>query len=308
MRRHVLAALCAETVILVGVLFLGLDMFAHRRVERLGGVNVWGYRGPVMRQKQSNEIRLGVVGGDLAFGWGVAASETLAPSIRQLVALEVDRSGRPLTIVTAVNLGALGLAPDEYDSWITRFAYLRPDVLCVVVDPPNHALADSRFLPDRRSIAFATFGYAPILPLVAEEKASRIGSRALGSIGMALARMDKALSRDIASPRDGSYDRSLVLALGAALRAADAGVVLVLPPHGVDDDAGRAGLQRLVFSEIGDNKQRLQIVDLGASPELSGDELRLDQFNFSAGGHARVAERVAPAVLALLTSRGKVRS
>jgi hypothetical protein len=307
MTRHVLAALCAETVILVGVLLLGLDMFAHKRVERLGGVNVWGYRGPVMRQKQSNEIRLGVVGGDLAFGWGVAASETLAPSIRQLVALEVDKPGRPLTIVTAVNLGALGLAPDEYHSWITRFAYLRPDVLCVVVDPPNHVLADSRFLPDRRSIAFATFGYSPILPLVAEEKASRIGSRALGSIGMALARMDRALSRDIASPRDGSYDRSLVSALGAALRAADAGVVLVLPPHDVDD-AGRAALQRLAFSEVGDNKQRLQIVDLGASPELGGDELRLDQFNFSAGGHARVAERIAPAVLALLTSRGKVRS
>src|SRR5260370_23838182 len=133
MTRRVLVALCAETVILGGILLVGLDVFAHRRVEQLGGVNVWGYRGPVMRQKQSNEIRLGVVGGDLAFGWGVAASEPLAPSIRQLVALQIDKPRRPLTMVTALNLGAQGLAPSEYARWITHFAYLRPDVLCVVV-------------------------------------------------------------------------------------------------------------------------------------------------------------------------------
>jgi len=45
------------------------DMTAHRHTELLGGVNIWGYRGPVMSRKASNELRIATVGGDLAFGW-----------------------------------------------------------------------------------------------------------------------------------------------------------------------------------------------------------------------------------------------
>ena len=103
-----LVALAVQTATLAPIGFVVVDMAAHRKVERLGGVNIWGYRGPVMRQPLPNEIRIAVAGGDFAFGWGVAASETLVYGIRQLVALEIDRPGRPLRPVTAVNLGAAG--------------------------------------------------------------------------------------------------------------------------------------------------------------------------------------------------------
>jgi len=51
MTKRLLALLVMEAVAIAGLLTLALDMRAHNRVERLGGVNIWGYRGPVMRRK-----------------------------------------------------------------------------------------------------------------------------------------------------------------------------------------------------------------------------------------------------------------
>ena len=158
------------------LLTLALDMRAHNRVERLGGVNIWGYRGPVMQQKAANEIRIATVGGDLAFGWGVAASETLVYGVRQLVALALDVRGGQLRRFTAVDLGAVGLEPAGYADWIRHFAYLRPDVICIVPDARGHRTAGVSIQPDRHSAIFREFGYAPILPLVLEEKGARLHS------------------------------------------------------------------------------------------------------------------------------------
>src|SRR5262245_227609 len=161
---------------------VGLDLMAHRRTEQLGGVNVWGYRGAVMREKQAGEIRIAVAGGDLAFGWGVAAGETLSAHIRQLVALETDRPGQTLRPVTAVTLGAIGLDTGEYGDWLQRFAGLAPDIICLVVDP-NRPMSGRRAMPNRRSRVFERFGYAPMLPLVAQEKGQMSGRPWLARAG-----------------------------------------------------------------------------------------------------------------------------
>src|SRR5713101_1461315 len=123
MPKGIAAALAVEVVVLGAIMTIALDMYAHKRVERVGGVNIWGYRGPVLRHRAPNEIRIAIVGGDAAFGWGVAASVT----------------------------------PGQYAAWIGRFAYLQPDIVCLIVDPRQH-VARSRALPDRESVAFAAFG------------------------------------------------------------------------------------------------------------------------------------------------------
>ena len=128
-RKAIVGILVVELLALASLLTLALDVRAHARVEQLGGVNVWGYRGPVMRTKRADEVRIAVVGGSLAFGWGVAASETVAPTIRQLLALVLDVRGGPSITVTAVNLGAMGAPWSEYRSQIAHFAYLQPDIL-----------------------------------------------------------------------------------------------------------------------------------------------------------------------------------
>jgi hypothetical protein len=299
MSRGVAAALTIEMIILAALLTMVADQMAHTRVERLGGVNVWGYRGPVLHQKKGNEVRIIVTGGDLAFGWGLAASETLAPSLRELLQMRVDPpGGHQPRFVTGVTTGARGLAPASYASWIERYAYLRPDVTCLVLDPIGHVLGDSTFLPDRRAVVFTTFGYSPILPLVLQEKGALAHSTLLQLAGNALEVADAATGRRIDVPGaavagGAEYTASIGAAVRAALRTSTAGVVVVLAPANDNHDVK----QQLASTIAAD---RVRLVDLGRDPRMLDAGLRLDGFSFSTAGHAVAADVVAPAVLELI--------
>ena len=301
MTRRLIAALAIEIVILGALVTVAADQIAHTHVEKLGGVNVWGYRGPVLHQKKGNEVRIVVTGGDLAFGWGVAASEALAPSVRDPVRLRVDRPGHPERIVTGVTTGARGLPPTLYAAWIDRYAYLRPDVICLVLDPIGHVLADGTFLPDRRSLAFRRFGYSPILPLVLEEKGVMTHSALRRLAGGVLDGVDRVMAEPVDAPgtvvsgRD--YAASIDGAVRAALRASTAGVVLVLPPA-----KDNAAMKDRLSATIG--LERVRLVDLGADPRMLDPALRLDGFSFSVAGHAVAAQNIAPWVLDLLEKAG----
>lgn len=285
MAKTIVVALLVQVVAIGVLLVTALDIKAHTRVEHLGGVNVWGYRGPVMRQESANEIRIAMAGGDLAFGWGVAAGETMVGGVRQLVSIATDKPGHRSRPVTAVNIGAIGLRAEDYSGWIERFAYLHPDVLCLAVDPRSHVVADVSMLPDRTSPIFRAFGYAPILPLVVREK---FGWRSVTTRS----------TRPVADSPE-AYVAAVDRALYAAVAAAP-GVVLVLPPFPDGDSAAdHAALQAMVVSHFG-RDARVRVVDLGDESDMYDEGLWLGNLVLSAAGHARAASHVAPAVLALV--------
>jgi hypothetical protein len=309
MRWTIGLALVLEGVILGALLTISADLYAHKRVERLGGVNVWGYRGPVLPRKAGREIRVAVAGGDLAFGWGVAASETLAYSVRQLVGIETEKPGSQLGRTVGVNLGGMGLAPPGYAAALAHFSYLQLDVVCLVADPRSHVPGPSE-LPDRRSAAFAAFGYAPILPLVLREKASLIGTPALSALGSGAEAADHLVGRWLRLSTDDPVRAMLdpvayVDALESAIRTAlntNASVVLVLPLDASDQD--RADHERIWARVSADfDARRVRIVDLGDEADMYEPDLRLNPFDFSVGGHRRASEHVAPAVLTLINIR-----
>lgn len=298
--RGALAALAAELIVLAMIALVGLDLAAHRRTEQRGGVNVWGYRGAVMRQKAPREIRIAVAGGDLAFGWGVAAGEALPAHIRQLVALETDQPGRPLRPVTAVTLGAVGLDADEYGGWMQRYASLAPDIICLVADP-NRPMSGRRGMPNRRSRVFGAFGYAPMLPLVMQEKGRVSGRLWLERIGAWFEAVDGGnppLRREAVESR--RYASSLAGAARSALRIADAGVVVVLPPY--RSAAERADHLAVIETVGREDTARLRLVDLAEAGDLD-DTVQLNAVDFSTAGHARAAGHVVPAVMSLLAAR-----
>jgi hypothetical protein len=288
-RRLLAAVAVIEAVVFVAIAAVALDLRAHYHVEDLGGVNVWGYRGPVMPRKQPNEIRIAMVGGDLAFGWGVAATETLPYFVRRLVALDFANN-RVAISSTAVNLSARGLDPSEYADWLSRFAYLQPDVVFVLPDPPAHPTGGDRFLPDRHSWFFTRLGYSPILPLVVAEKSEAIGSPLLRTAAHVLERIDVQSDRSRAAPRPDPVGR----VIAAARAMAPIGVVLIVVP-------GAAGPTPATFAD-----PRIRTVDLRDAPAMQDMTLRFDGFSFSAGGHSAAADLVAPTVIDLLHAARRI--
>jgi hypothetical protein len=265
--------LVLQALIIAGLLTLSLDIYAHKRVERLGGVNVWGYRGPTVRVKAPNEIRIGIVGGTLAFGWGVAASETTIAGVRQLVALAVDRRGQKATPVTAVNLGALGWAPVSYAARLDSYRDLGLDVVCVYPDPAGTTARVA--LPGAPLVS----GYTPILSLVVREK---LGWRAEEPNGRPL-----SVGSDDQAAVEGAVRTALPIARG---------VVLVLPSPAPSQLA--SGWEPLADRFA--SNPRVRVVDLSREPRLREPAMRLDDNSFGAAGNAAAAEHIAPAVVELL--------
>ena len=320
--------LAVEAVAIAATLALALDMYAHKRVEELGGVNIWGYRGPVARQRQSNEIRVAVVGGTRAFGWGAPAS-ALVSEIRRVIMLTTDRPGAGVRPVVAINLGRLGGLPDSYSETIEHFSYLQPDYICLYDDLGVRGGSSTQ----DASGVFALTGYAPALPLVLREKGmiwrrggvargyapagslrdpgiSRLRRAAgvtLEAVGDAMAAADRAVlamfprNRFVRLQADPvEYANAMMAAIEAAHRHARGVVVVVSPAETAEQAGNLRALKNRLDGALG-SAPWLRIVDLGGESALSADQaLRLDGWNYASAGIALVANRIAPALLSLI--------
>ena len=206
--------------------------------------------------------------------------------------------------MTAVTLGAQGLPPSDYASWIDHYAALRPDVICIVADPSGHPLVHTQFLPARRSALFRAFGYSAILPLVLEEKGERLHSAPVRLAGDGSSRW-RTGSCAVAETADRTavdgplYLAALEAAIRAAVRTALAGVVVVTV-------AGcRADFVRQTGCEGSGTPRPLPTLRFAwlisaTIPRCGARALRLNAFDFSAAGHAAAANDIAPAVVELL--------
>jgi hypothetical protein len=299
-----------ELVVIAALLGVALDQYAHQRTQSLAGVNSWGYRGPVMPQHAPNEIRIAVVGGDAAFGWGEAPGETSTEYLRWMVQINLPAGSSRR--ITAVNLGARGLPARDYADRIRQFRHLEPDVICLYVDATDRLAAAT--LPPAESAVTAWTGYVPMLPQFLQEKGDREIERGrwlvggmLSAGGRSIRRADRALARlwlGTPAPLDADRGAALAAALDAALASA-AAVVVVLPmPFTQQEAAGHAAARHL-FERRAAAEPRMRIVDLAEQPRLADPQLRLDDSNFGAGGHSLVAQAIAPTVSGFV-SRGQV--
>lgn len=307
LRTRVAVLLGAELVVMAALLGVVLDQYAHKRVQSLAGVNSWGYRGAVMPGRVPGEIRIALVGGDRAFGWGVAPEEATSAYLRLWI--QVGLPATPARTVTAVNLGALGLPARDYAGRIEQFRYLAPDIMCLYIDLIDHRAA--AVLPPADSAVTALTGYVPMLPLVLEEKGDGQTDRgrwivggAVSAAGRILRAADRTAGRIwLDAPTTAGADRGAALgrALDAALASA-AAVVAVLPmPFTTGEVAAHREALELVRRRAA-SEPRMRIVDLGQESRLADPALRLDAVNFGAGGHSLAAAAIAPTVSELMAS------
>jgi lysophospholipase L1-like esterase len=130
---------------------------------------MWGYRGPVAASKRPDEIRVVVLGGSTAFGYGVRWNEAFPAQLEGRLNAADGRF--PFSVV---NLAYNNEGAYSFRFTLQDFAYLQPDIV-VLYEGYNDLMGDANGGNSQvfrhTSPLFRATGYMPILPLYLREKA-----------------------------------------------------------------------------------------------------------------------------------------
>jgi lysophospholipase L1-like esterase len=158
------ATTVVSTLILVSVL-LGADLYLHHK----HGINLWGYRGPAVGQKQPEEKRIAVLGGSTAWGYGVKVGQDFPGQLQRLFG---DRPRLP----GGASIEVLNLAYNREGAYSFKYTlqdydYLNYDVVLLYggqtdLGPQNLSVFR------HRSPVFLWTGYLPLLPALTMDKIS----------------------------------------------------------------------------------------------------------------------------------------
>lgn len=169
-RKFILFAVAATllSVAVTLIVALAADLYLHQRAEKSAGLNRWGYRGPVVGRKATGEIRVAVLGGSTAFGYGVTWDEAIPALLER--ALNEHANAPPARVV---NLGYNNEGSYAFLPTLQDFEFLEPDI-AVFYEGYNDLSGDdgaNRAVFRHESAVFRLTGYFPILPLALVEKA-----------------------------------------------------------------------------------------------------------------------------------------
>jgi hypothetical protein len=147
---------------------LATDAFLHTRFQRTGGVNIWGYRGPIVHRKQPGERRVVMLGGSAAFGYGVGWSEAIPARLESKIRSAGERA-------SVVNLAYNNEGAYSFRFTLADYLYLDYD-LAILYEGYNDLMGDPQ-APNfsvfrHESPVFRITGYLPIFPLIFREKAA----------------------------------------------------------------------------------------------------------------------------------------
>ncbi len=152
----------------VFALLLALDVHEHQKSESgILGLNVNGYRGPVLGAKQPGEVRLEVLGGSPAFGYLLPTGDTMPAQLGMMLQQRLDKK------VTVANLAFNGESSVCFPYLVSKYAYLQPDVVLIYAgldDLSESPLQTPDDCARRHSAIFRLTGYLPVLPALAREK------------------------------------------------------------------------------------------------------------------------------------------
>jgi hypothetical protein len=333
-RRKKLLFAAAAIVLATSIATLALlvvDIYLHGRYERSAGYNVWGYRGPSLDDKESNEIRVAVLGGSTAFGYGVSWEE----SIPALLERDLHAPGAPVSVA---NLGYNNEGAYSLKFTLEDYLWLDYD-LAILYDGYNDVTYNApdmnRQVFRRDSPVFRWTGYLPIFPIIFKEKAAslltggeisaaynsqqqtvfRPGLAARGAAGVLGAAVNvgdilQSQLNAVAMPehKDASIQQAADCArpwviycesVGSAIafaRANNVDVLVVGQPdlHARHDDQQR-NLERMIAGRFGQDS-RVRYVSMRGTVNLSDASYSFDGMHLTAQGNRAVATHIAEAV------------
>lgn len=154
-------------VLLVLGVLVAIDIYLHNRDldgrHGLNTLNIWGYRGDVAPSPSEGQLRIAVVGGSTAWGYGVPVDESMPFLLEE--ALEQGGVSEDLVVMNLAynNEGAYAFAANLED-------YLNLDYdLVVMYTGVNDSGGENRLAWRRQSPIFRATGYLPILPDLANQ-------------------------------------------------------------------------------------------------------------------------------------------
>lgn len=169
---------------------LTLDLWVHHRFDN-ATPNRRGYRGPLLDRKRAGELRLAVVGGSTAYGYGVEAQQAF-PAL-----LEKELRRRLQRPVTVANLAFDSAGAYSFVPTLRSYEGLDYDAV-VMYEGYNDLAMRNTWLSREESPVFRAFGYYPILPLIVNEKLAILKAR------WSRGRTPPAFHRPSDGARDGS--------------------------------------------------------------------------------------------------------
>ena len=167
--RHALLAVLSVTLSILGTCgaLLAGDLFLHHRAARTAGVNMRGYRGPIVGAKRPGETRVVVLGGSTAFGYGVGPDASFPALLERAVNA---RRAHPGMILNVVNLGYNNEGAHAFRFTLEDYRRLGYDGV-VLYEGYNDLGGHNTSVFRHDSPIFKLTGYLPIFPMILKEKA-----------------------------------------------------------------------------------------------------------------------------------------
>ncbi len=226
------AAAIAIASLLTGSALLAVDVVMHSRFEKSAGYNIWGYRGPSLPSKREGEVRVAMLGGSTAFGYGVTWEQAI-PAV-----LESELRKRPgLPPVTVANLAYNNVGAYSFRYPLDDYLWMDYDVVLlyegyndVPFNPPD---ANTQVFRHESPIYRLT-GYLPIFPMVFREKAAALLND--GAPSEAYAYDKKTVFRPGMTARGAAGLLNVAAGAGQALEQQLQGLSDA-PPRSIPDDA-----------------------------------------------------------------------
>lgn len=300
------AALATTSTALMVSILLGADLYLHRKHE----VNLWGYRGPAVGQKQPGEKRIAVLGGSTAWGFGLGAAQSFPGQMQQRLADHFRSTGTPL--INVLNLAYNSEGAYSFKYTLRDYDYLDYDVV-LIYSGYNDLWQPNLFVVRHQSPIFIWTGYLPLLPALTVRKIETWFSKedetiVFGSPGendSETRRRLEQLNAPGASDTNSSpgnyrewafYCEQVCEAADLALKRGKRVLIVTEPYINGKHVSQQLALEKALGQRFGD-QVNLRYLNLGRSVDLQDKSLCWDGMHLTAEGNRRITEALTQPVL-----------
>ncbi|HJO39521.1 MAG: SGNH/GDSL hydrolase family protein [Vicinamibacterales bacterium] len=337
-RRKLIFAVAAMALsaVFAGTLVLAVDVYFHRKYENVAGLNIWGYRGRTVGEKQPGEQRVVVLGGSTAFGYGVTPDESMTASLERQLNNRRGDGGE----VSVVNLAYNNEGAYSFIFTLQDYEYLDYDIVLLYTGY-NDLGRENTQVYRHESPVFRLTGYSLIFPLIFREKAltlrygdveagyragspgeqttfkPNLAAQATSSALDAATQISSALERQLGRLTDepapliptpsaegcGEWWRHYCQGLDDAVSyvlASERHVFVVTQPYISDEHVEQQRLVAGMLAERFGDEPLFHFVGLGSVIDLEDRTLAPDGMHLSALGNEQIAQELVPHLLSAL--------